>query len=294
MCDTQKFEVPPWNAMEGPGGEAREREAEGMGRKGRALELHIVSSFLCDFCWSCAFGAPENLQRYPEASCERKAVHQMRSHARAISTTLHKGAIAEMAEWKLASRFGALQDDQDDPEPEAETPASTWCVHRLIQTYCAGRMIVDARKLGTASKVSKTLRPIPFILRCKYCISCLYVSVRTVGDDLETVEVQLPLQTFKLLVIVAAALRDETNEVHQAQEYRAEDVLRYVVDFEERHCREDNQKRHQTEDCHHQEARFPSFVERRRSFEHRGPSVCTTTMCLKFLRDLLITTWKQR
>ena len=90
--------------------------------------------------------------------------------------TLHKAAIAEIAEWKLASRFGALQDDQDDPEPEAEPPADTQRAHRLnsdyssraakgLQTCCAGRMIVDARnvyvvelKLGTASKVTKTLR----------------------------------------------------------------------------------------------------------------------------------------
>ena len=88
---------------------------------------------------------------------------------------MHKAAIEEIAEGKLASRFGALH-NQDDPEPEAEQPAATQCVDRLnsdyssraakgLQTSCAGRMIVDARniyvvelKLGTASKVTKTLQ----------------------------------------------------------------------------------------------------------------------------------------
>ena len=135
---------------------------------------------------------------------------------------MHKAAI---------SRFGALQDDQDDPEPEAEPPAATRCVHRLnsdyssraakgLQTCCAGRMIVDARyvcvvelKLGTASKVTKTLPSMSFILGCKYYTTCWCVSVRKVGNDPETVVVQLLLRTFELLDIVAAALREETNEV---------------------------------------------------------------------------------
>ena len=80
-------------------------------------------------------------------------------------------------------------------------------------------MIVDARniyvvelKLGTASKVTKTLPSMSFILGCKYYTTCWCVSVRTVGKDPETVMVQLPLRTFKLLDIVAATLRDETNE----------------------------------------------------------------------------------
>ena len=96
MCDTQKVEVPPsLNAMEGTGREAREREAaggrqgkEGKGRKGnkvQRLEASQFSSCLCVFCWlfECRgkLGSPENMQRcacHPKASCERKAVHQMR------------------------------------------------------------------------------------------------------------------------------------------------------------------------------------------------------------------------
>ena len=111
--------------------------------------------------------------------------------------TLHKAAIAEIAEGKLASRFGALQDCQNDPEPEAEPPAATQCVHRLnsnyslraakvLQTCCAGRMIVDAcdvyvveLKLGTASKVTKTLRSMSFMRGCKYYTTCWCVSVRS-------------------------------------------------------------------------------------------------------------------
>ena len=72
-------------------------------------------------------------------------------------------------------------------------------------------MIVDARdvcvvelKLGTASKVTKTLPSMSFILGCKYYTTCWCVSVRRVGNDPETVMVQLPLRTFKLLDIVAA------------------------------------------------------------------------------------------
>ena len=81
-------------------------------------------------------------------------------------------------------------------------------------------MIVDARdvyvvelKLGTASKVTKTFRSMSFILGCRCCTTCWCVSVRTVGNDLVTVVVQLPLRTFKLLDVAAAALKDETNEV---------------------------------------------------------------------------------
>ena len=142
--------------------------------------------------------------------------------------TLRKAAIAEIAEGKLASRFGALQDDQDDPGPEAEPHAATQRVHRLnsdyssrgLQTCCVGRMIVEIRnvyvvelKLGTASKVMKTLRSMSFILGCKYYTTCWCISVRAVGNDPETVVVHLPLRTFKLLDVAAAALRDETNEV---------------------------------------------------------------------------------
>ena len=72
--------------------------------------------------------------------------------------TLHKAAIAEIAEGKLTSRFGALQDDEDDAEPEAEPPAATRSSTGFIattlsraakglQTCCAGRMIVDARNV---------------------------------------------------------------------------------------------------------------------------------------------------
>ena len=142
--------------------------------------------------------------------------------------TLHKAAIAEIAEGKLASRFG--QDHQDDPEPEAEPPAATQCVHRFnsgysagaskgLQTCCAGRMIVDARnvyvvelKFGTASKVTKTLRSMSFTLGCRLYTACC-VSRFAVGSDPETVVVQLLVRTFKLLDVTAAALRDETNEV---------------------------------------------------------------------------------
>ena len=144
--------------------------------------------------------------------------------------TLHKAAIAENAEGKLASRFCALQDDEDDPEPEAEPPAATQCVRRLNGDYssraakglqtCAGRMIVDARdvyvvelKLGTARKVMKTLRSMSFILGCKYHTTCWCVSVRTVGNDPDTVVVQLPHRTFKLFDVATSALRDEKNEV---------------------------------------------------------------------------------
>ena len=69
-----------------------------------------------------------------KAHCERKA----------DCATLHKAAIAEIAEGKLASRFGALQDDQDVLEPEAEPQYSSRAAKGL-QTCCAGRMIVDAR-----------------------------------------------------------------------------------------------------------------------------------------------------
>ena len=68
-------------------------------------------------------------------------------------------------------------------------------------------------KLGTASKVTKTLWSMSLILGCKHYTTCWCVSVRTVGNDPETVVVQLPLRTFKLLDVAAAALRDETNEV---------------------------------------------------------------------------------
>ena len=49
--------------------------------------------------------------------------------------TLHKAAIAEIAEEKLAGRIGASQDDQDDPEPEAEPPAATQSVRKLNGDY---------------------------------------------------------------------------------------------------------------------------------------------------------------
>ena len=64
-----------------------------------------------------------------------------------------------------------------------------------------------------ASKVTKTLRSMSFILGCKYYTTYWCVSFRTVGNDPETVVVQLPLATFKLLDVAAAALRDEKNEV---------------------------------------------------------------------------------
>ena len=99
MCDTQKVEVPPsLNALEGTGSEAREREAaggrqgkEGKGRKGNKVQGPEASQFssfhrACVSSVGCSnvdgkFGAPENMQRcafHPKASCERKAVHQMR------------------------------------------------------------------------------------------------------------------------------------------------------------------------------------------------------------------------
>ena len=248
MCDTQKVEVPPsLNALEGTGSEAREREAaggrqgkEGKSRKGnkvQGLEASQFSSFhrACVSSVGC-WNAGGKLQIICSAALSiRKPLASARLPIKCgevpsvgDSATLHKAAIAEIAEGKLASRFGALQDDQDHPEPEAEPPAATQCVHRLnsdyssraakgLQTCC---VIVDARnvhvvelKLGTASKVTKTLRSMSIILGCKYYTTCWCVSVHTVGNDPETVVVQLPLRTFKLFDVAAAALRDETNEV---------------------------------------------------------------------------------
>ena len=99
MCDTQKVEVPPsLNALEGTGSEAREREAaggrqgkEGKSRKGNKVQGLEASQFsslhrACVSsvgCWNAGsnLGAPVKRQRCafnPKASCERKAVHQMR------------------------------------------------------------------------------------------------------------------------------------------------------------------------------------------------------------------------
>ena len=206
MCDTQKVEVPPsLNAMEGTGREAREREAsggrqgkEGKGRKGNKVQGFEASQFssfhrACVSSVGCSnaggkLGAPENMQRCA-CSClmsARLSIKCGEVPSVGDEATLHKAAIAEIAEGKLASRFGALQDDQDDPEPEAEPPAATQCVHRLnsdyssraakgLQTCCAGRMIVDARNVNVV---------------CKYYTTCWCVSVRTVGNV-----VQLPLRT---------------------------------------------------------------------------------------------------
>ena len=89
--------------------------------------------------------------------------------------------------------------------------------------------------------------------------------------DPENVVVQLPLRTFKLLDVAAAALRDETNEVTKLETIVLETC---VVQWSTvaKHCREDNQKQHQTEGCHQPEARFSSFVERRGFVERRCPS----------------------
>ena len=159
MCDTQKVEVPPsLNAMEGTGREARERkrgpQEEGTGQKGKVgraikfkgLKLHTFHRFIVLVCLLLAVQmqvANSVLQRKCSAALAiRKSLASARLSIKCgvvpsvgDCATLHKAAIAEISEEKLTSRFGALQDEQDDPEPEAEPPAATRCVHRLNSDY---------------------------------------------------------------------------------------------------------------------------------------------------------------
>ena len=143
MCDTQNFKVPPQlNAMEGTGSEARERrpQEEGKGKKGKVaraikfkgLKLHSLHRFIVLLCLLLAVrmqGANSVLQRICSAAPSiRKPLASARLSIKCgevprvgVCVTLHKAVIAEIEEGKLASRFGALQDDQDDP-PEAEPP----------------------------------------------------------------------------------------------------------------------------------------------------------------------------